>query len=451
MKPYSPTPLDQWTAKRIGLPPGSALTSDVLRQHQCRHLEATLALCRRQSLHYRPLLADSTLSELVAGNGLTRLPFTDPQHIQRSPLHFLCVSQSDVARAVTLQTSGTTAASKRVFFTTSDLEQTIDFFHYGMASLAVPGQRALVLLPGPTPASVGDLLCEALARMDVQGLLLAPLTEPALILKTIVDQRIDCIVGTPIQLIRLVRHRESIQIKQGRIKSILLSTDYVPRTLAAAIAQRWGCRIYQHYGMTEMGYGGAVDCSARQGYHLREADLLFEIVDPLTGQPVPDGTPGEVVFTTLTRRAMPLLRYRTGDLASILTGPCPCGSVLKRMEHVRGRLTNTITLPDGRRLELAQLDEIVFATPSVINYRAEIRRSGRLDQLHLTVYSIDDKPRRRETGLGLALEKYPVIHAAVASGVLELKPVQWQPAANAPSPLAKRQLLDLRKEPSPHE
>ena len=65
-------------------------------------------------------------------------------------------------------------------------------------------------------------------------------------------------------------------------------------------------------GLTETGYGGGVECCGKQGYHLREGDLFFEVVDPVSGEPVPDGTPGEVVFTTLTRQAMPLIRYRTG-------------------------------------------------------------------------------------------------------------------------------------------
>ena len=84
-----------------------------------------------------------------------------------------------------------------------------------------------------------------------------------------------------------------------------------------------------------------MECRARNGYHLREADLFFEVVDPVSGSPVPDGTPGEVVFTTLTRRAMPLIRYRTGDVAAMLPGPCACGSPLRRLSRIAGRLRRT--------------------------------------------------------------------------------------------------------------
>jgi phenylacetate-CoA ligase len=80
-----------------------------------------------------------------------------------------------------------------------------------------------------------------------------------------------------------------------------------------------------------------VECAARQGYHWREADLYFEIVDPVTGQPLPDGEAGEIVFTTLTRQGMPLIRYRTGDISRFLPGPCACGAVLRRLATIQGR------------------------------------------------------------------------------------------------------------------
>ena len=121
--------------------------------------------------------------------------------------------------------------------------------------------------------------------------------------------------------------------------------------------------------MTEMGYGGGVECEALNGYHLREADLLFEIIDTETGRPVPNGYYGEVVFTTLTRRAMPLIRYRTGDIAAFSPSPCACGTILKTMKQVKGRLNNRIKICESGFLYLAELDEIVLTFGGVLDYR----------------------------------------------------------------------------------
>jgi phenylacetate-CoA ligase len=118
-----------------------------------------------------------------------------------------------------------------------------------------------------------------------------------------------------------------------------------------------------------MGLGGGVDCRARAGYHLREADLLFEIIDPVTGRPVPDGESGEVVFSTLTRQAMPLLRYRTGDLSRIIPEPCPCGTSLRRMDHVDERLGGRITLPGGQTLLQADFDEALLPIEGLADFK----------------------------------------------------------------------------------
>ena len=84
-----------------------------------------------------------------------------------------------------------------------------------------------------------------------------------------------------------------------------------------------------------MGFGGGVECQACSGYHLREADLYFEIIAPDSGQTIPQGELGEIIVTTLTRKGMPLVRYRTGHRARFLTEPCQCGTMLRRMGKVK--------------------------------------------------------------------------------------------------------------------
>jgi phenylacetate-coenzyme A ligase PaaK-like adenylate-forming protein len=89
--------------------------------------------------------------------------------------------------------------------------------------------------------------------------------------------------------------------------------------------------------MTEMGLGCAVSCEYQNGYHVREADLYLEIIDPDTGRPVPDGQWGEIVFTSLTRVGMPFIRYRTGDISRWKTESCRCGSKLKLLDYIQDR------------------------------------------------------------------------------------------------------------------
>lgn len=232
------------------------------------------------------------------------LPFTTSDDLKRHPLRFLCVSQSSIERCVTLQSSGTTGPAKRLFFTQEDLELTLDFFHHGMSTLVQPGNRVMILLPGGgRPESVKEQLSRALARMAVQNLPSG--SDLQTTQDAIVRQNVTCLVGSPVQVLALARSGHGENRLKNRIKSVLLTADHIPDAVVDAIESAWNCRVYRHNGMTEMGWGGGVECEARNGYHLREADLFIEIVDPETGRPLPNGDSGEIVVTTLTRVGMP--------------------------------------------------------------------------------------------------------------------------------------------------
>jgi len=158
-----------------------------------------------------------------------------------------------------------------------------------------------------------------------------------------------------------------------------------------------------------------VDCEARRGYHLREADLYVEIVDPRTGEPVPDGETGEVVFTTLTRQAMPLIRYRTGDLSRFLPHRCPCGTRLKTLAHVRGRIGNVIHMNAGD-VTLAELDEIIFPFEGVLDFAAALVGADGGIRLALNVQFAEPPYDETLAGIRAALDAIP----AVRSGQLAL-------------------------------
>lgn len=109
---------------------------------------------------------------------------------------------------------------------------------------------------------------------------------------------------------------------------------------------------------------------------------MLTIIDPITGEVLPEGEEGELVITTLSRRAMPLLHYRTGDRGRLITGPCSCGSLLPRLAKVTGRIRGDIVLPDGRILNLPELDEIVYALP-ILAYKGNWISKENTLEIHL--------------------------------------------------------------------
>jgi phenylacetate-CoA ligase len=444
MKDIPITPLEQHIARKIGLYAGRPLSVDLLFAWQLDKLNETIDYARNQSAFYRQLFSKLPPEPLSDLSGLSELPFTNSEDIRKNPMRFLCVSQDQIARVVTLQTSGTIHAPKRLFFTEPDLELTVDFFHHGMSTLAAPGQKVLILLPGNLPGSVGDLLVKGLARMDVKGILHGPVKDPEPVLDQIVKNDIDCVVGIPVQVLSLARHEKGPAIGRGQIKSVLLSTDYVPMSIVFELRRVWGCDVFQHYGMTEMGYGGGVQCRAYDGYHLREADLYFEIIDPDTGEVVSDGQWGEVVFTTLTRNGMPLIRYRTGDRARFIADPCSCGSVLRRMDHVSGRITNGVRLKNNAEMPLSLLDEAVFSVSGVLNYHAEIYGTETRDLLQISVYTGGQNGSDIPDRVRQAVAAIPRLEDACRQGILAISNILLAQDNWFTSGTAKRRIMDNR-------
>ena len=148
-----------------------------------------------------------------------------------------------------------------------------------------------------------------------------------------------------------------------------------------------GIRSTNIYGLTEIiGPGVSNECvEARDGSHVMEDEFLPEIVDPETGEPVPEGEEGVLVFTTLTKRAMPLLRYWTGDVTTLSTEPCACGRTLARMALLRGR-TDDMLVIRGVNVYPTQVESVLVRMPDLTpHYRLVVTREGTLDEVEVHV------------------------------------------------------------------
>ena len=332
--------VDDWIAKKIGLARGEALTRGALEKWQLMKLRETLLRVLKNSSFYRDRLA--AVLSINSIDDIDKLPFTTPEELAEHGSQMVCVPASEVSRIVTLQaTSGTTGPPKRVWFTEDDQELMTDYIHHGLRVMTGPGDVFLVLFPCERPGSVGDLVALGVERIGSRAIRVGPIPPDgscdAEVLDIMRKEGVTTGLMTAPTAARLAMRSAPDTEICNNIRTVLLSAQYIPENDKNYIEILWDCHVYEHYGMTEMGLGGAMACRARAGYHPREADLLFEIVDPATGEVLPDGVPGEIVFTTLTRRAMPLIRYRTGDFSRWIPEPCPCGSVLKRLDKVGDR------------------------------------------------------------------------------------------------------------------
>lgn len=318
--------LDKWISEKLGAPFSRA----ELEGYQLEALNETLSHARENSKYYSQRLPQGSLSSI---RDLETLPFTHPEELYADPYAFLCVSPREVERIITVATSGSSGSSKRIFFTAEDVELCADFFHYGMRLMVDETDRLGILFPASAPGSVGELLARGLERGGTETRqLFHKIGDLSALAEEIEGENLTSLAGFPSVIQALAE-----SYPQLPVKTVLLSADFVSSACREAIKAAWGAEVFEHYGMTEMGLGCAVSCEHQLGYHIREADILIEIIDPETGRVLPEGEYGEVVFTTLTRCAMPLIRYRTGDFSRFIPEPCPCGTLLRTLAHIGDR------------------------------------------------------------------------------------------------------------------
>ena len=199
------------------------------------------------------------------------------------------------------------------------------------------------------------------------------------------DLRPDILTCTPSYAIRLGEALAEAGAGPGQglaLKAGLFGAEPWSGQMRARIEELLGLRALDIYGLSEViGPGVAAEClEAADGLHVNEDHFLVEALDPETGEPVPDGSPGELVFTTVTREALPLLRYRTGDIASLRHGTCECGRTLVKMSKVAGRRDDMLVVR-GVNVYPSEVERVLLASPAmcpdyllVVDERQDARR-----------------------------------------------------------------------------
>ena len=196
------------------------------------------------------------------------------------------------------------------------------------------------------------------------------------------------------------------------------------------IESRLGLRAHDVYGLSEiMGPGVACECECRNGLHGWDDHFLFELVDPETGMPAEEGAAGELVITTLTKEALPMLRYRTRDITRLSTERCDCGRTHLRILRVAGRNDDMLIIR-GVNVYPSQVEAVLVGRPSLApHYQLVITRSGSLDVLRIEV----------EAQPGVESARYPSLASDAAHHIKSLIGVSADMVVMPPGSLPRSQ------------
>lgn len=213
------------------------------------------------------------------------------------------------------------------------------------------------------------------------------------------DFGVTALVATPSYALYLseVIKEKNIPRENFKLKYGFFGSEGMSEKMRSCLERDMGILVTSNYGLTEvMGPGVAGECIYKCGEHINEDMFIVEIINPETGEVLPYGEKGEVVITTLTKEAMPVLRYRTRDISYLIPEPCECGRTSYRLAPIEGR-TDDMMIIKGVNLFPSQIESVVLEFPQVSpNYQLILRRENMLDNLEIVVELVD----------GSMLEKY---------------------------------------------
>lgn len=322
---------------------------------------------------------------------LRRLPFTTKQDLRDSyPDKLLAMPVSEMARMHV--SSGTTGTPTVIYHTKNDLDwwaslvarcmhmvglRKTDVFQnmsgYGLftGGLGIhAGAERLGCLTIPAGAGNSHRQIKLLMDFKVTGIHIIP--SYALYLSTIFAEM-------------------GVDPRSLPVRIAVVGAEPYTEEARQRLEALYDMKVYNSYGLSEMnGPGVAFECLEQHGLHVWEDAYIPEIVDPATGEPVPDGELGELVMTSLGREGMPVIRYRTRDLTRFLPGECPCGRAHRRIDRPQGR-SDDMMIIKGVNIFPMQIEQVLMAMPEVgQDYQIILEREGFIDSIRVKVEIRDE-------------------------------------------------------------
>jgi len=370
------------------------LSRERLKKLQDERLRFVVGYVYERVPFYRQRLDEAGVDPKAFGGlkDLHKLPFTRKDHLRENyPFGLFAVPREEVARIHA--SSGTTGKPTVVGYTKKDLQV---FAEVVARSLAAAGARPGMMLHNAYGYGLFTGGLGLHGGAEALGMTVVPvsggMTERQVML--IQDFRPEVISCTPSYAQTLAEEfrKRGVSPEALSLEYAVLGAEPWTEAIRKQVDEGLGVRSTNIYGLSEIiGPGVANECvEERQGSHIWEDHFLPEVVDPDTGEPLPEGKVGVLVLTNLTKEAMPLLRYWTGDLTFLTYEPCACGRTHVRMGPILGR-TDDMLIIRGVNVYPTQVEAVLLGIPEVVPYyQIVVRREGTLDEAELKVEVSED-------------------------------------------------------------
>jgi phenylacetate-CoA ligase len=368
------------------------LTREGIEELQTRLLKSSLGRASRSKFYAERFKTIGLDPELVSSlEDFHRIPFTVKKDLRQSyPYGLLCEPKDRILRMHS--SSGTTGQAIAVFYTKADLELWADLLARCMYMAGARPSDTFQNLSGYGLFTGGLGFQYGAERL---GMLTIPSgagnsRRQIQIMRDFSTSVIHIIPSFLLLLMDVLKEMQVDPQKELSLKIAFVGAEPYSQEVRKRLESFYGIKVYNSFGLSEMnGPGVAFECPHQNGMHIWEDAYIVEIIDPETLQTVPDGQYGELVMTTLQREAMPVLRYRTGDLTRILPGECGCGRVHKRIDRIQGR-TDDMFIIKGVNIFPMQVEQVLMNIPEVgNNYVILLTKEHDIDNMVVRVEMTD--------------------------------------------------------------
>ncbi len=373
---------------RIFSPKYETMDRGELRELQLRRLQDTVMRAYYRVPFYRKKMDDTGVrpDDIKTLDDIRRLPFTNKSDLRDNyPFGLFAVPRNELVRIHA--SSGTTGKPTVVGYTRSDLNNwTENVARLVTAAGVSDGDTVQIafgygLFTGGFGLHYGCELCGASVIPASSGN-----TSRQLMLMQ--DFNSTVLICTPSYALHIAEVGEEmgIDFEKSPLRVGLFGGEPWSEAMRDQIENRLKITATDNYGLSEItGPGVSGECLEKKGHHINEDHFFPEILDPETFEPVKDGDRGELVFTTLSKEALPMLRYRTHDITNFIEGPCACGRTLKRMSRISGRNDDMLIIR-GVNVFPSQIEEVLMKIKGAEpHYELIVDRKGTLDTLEVKV------------------------------------------------------------------
>ncbi|MFO7883266.1 MAG: phenylacetate--CoA ligase [Desulfobacteraceae bacterium] len=362
-----------------------------LRAFQLEKLKETVAWVMERVPFYRQRFLDAGFDVSCIGDlkDLARFPFTVKNDLRDNyPFHLYAVPMEEVVRIHA--SSGTTGKPVTSPYTEEDVAQWTECVTRSLKAYGVCRQDVVHNAYAHGLFTGGFGLDQAVSRLGCTSIPAGTgATERQVNL--IRDFKATVLCCTPSYALTIAEKalEMGVDIKNLPLRIGIFGAEPWSIEMRSAIERRMGIKAMDIYGLTELcGPGISYECRFQNGAHINEDHFIAEIVDPATLEPLPAGEKGELVLTSIQRRAMPLIRYRTKDITRLVRDKCACSRTFARMDRISGR-TDDMLIISGVNVFPSQIEALLLDMPELEpQYRLVVRKRGYLDKLSVQVEAV---------------------------------------------------------------